>query len=51
MQVTEGDVLICQCDNCDAELTVSKVCSQGECGTCMDLQIECCGVEMAKKPR
>ena len=50
MEVREGDVLVCQCDNCDAELTVTKACDQGSCGECMDIQIQCCGVEMTKKP-
>lgn len=50
MEVKEGDVLVCQCDNCDVELTVTKACSQGSCGECMDIQIQCCDVDMAKKP-
>jgi len=29
---------------------VTKACEQGSCGECMDIQIECCGVDMAKKP-
>lgn len=49
MEVKEGDVLICQCDNCDVELTVTKACEQGSCGDCMDIQAMCCGVEMVKK--
>lgn len=50
MEVREGDVLICQCDNCDVELTVTKACEQGSCGDCMDIEIKCCGVDMVKKP-
>ncbi|MFP4250243.1 MAG: hypothetical protein ACLFU7_11330 [Armatimonadota bacterium] len=51
MEVREGDVLVCQCDNCDVELTVTKTCEQGACKECTDLQVECCGAEMTKKPR
>ncbi len=50
MELQEGDVLVCQCDHCDAELTVTKACEAGECGSCMDVTLQCCGVEMAKKP-
>jgi hypothetical protein len=51
MKVQEGDVLVCQCDNCDVELTVTKSCEQGECSTCSDIQVKCCDVDMSKKPR
>ena len=50
MEVREGDVLICRCESCDVELTVTKACAQGACGDCMDIQVQCCGMEMVKKP-
>lgn len=49
MQVKEGDVLICSCEDCDVELTVTKACAQGSCGECMDLTVECCGKPMIVK--
>ncbi|NLO05287.1 MAG: hypothetical protein GX131_05600 [candidate division WS1 bacterium] len=50
MKVQEGDVLVCQCDQCDVELTVTKACQQGSCDECMDINVSCCGVPMQKKP-
>ncbi|MGD9496314.1 MAG: hypothetical protein AB7Y46_08385 [Armatimonadota bacterium] len=51
MKVQEGDVLICSCEDCDLELTVTKACSQGSCGDCMDVTAECCGRPMVLKRR
>mgnify|MGYP000139880850 CR=1 FL=1 len=49
MKVQEGDVLICSCQDCDIELTVTKACSSGSCGDCSDIEVVCCGEPMVKK--
>ncbi|MGI5817876.1 MAG: hypothetical protein ACOX9R_07230 [Armatimonadota bacterium] len=50
MEVREGDVLVCRCEDCSVELTVTKACEQGSCGDCMDIHVTCCGQEMVKRP-
>ncbi|MGC9319843.1 MAG: hypothetical protein ACP5KN_17550 [Armatimonadota bacterium] len=49
MEVKEGDVLVCQCEDCDMELTVTKACRQGSCGSCMDIEATCCDLPMVKR--
>lgn len=50
MKVKPGDVLVCQCEDCDVELTVSQTCSTASCGEQCDVQVACCDQPMALKP-
>ena len=49
MKVKEGDVLVCQCEDCNLELTVTKACKDDACGTCSEIEVSCCGKPMAVK--
>ena len=49
MKVKEGDVLVCQCDKCDIELTVTKVCSEGVCHIEGSIDLKCCDKPMIIK--
>ena len=49
MVVKEGDVLVCQCDDCDTELTVTKACSTVACGDKCDVEVSCCDKPMVVK--
>jgi hypothetical protein len=51
MKAKEGDVLVCQCEDCGMEVTVSKSCSGDTCSTCEDLEVMCCGEPMEKKEK
>jgi hypothetical protein len=48
MDVKDGDVLVCACEDCDIELTVKRACSGDSCtheSEC-ELTVECCGKPM-----
>ncbi len=49
MKLKDGDVLVCQCDDCDAELTVTKACTTESCGDGCDVKATCCDKPMVKK--
>ena len=51
MKVKAGDVLACQCDDCDLELTVTKACKDDACDacSCSDVDVSCCGKPMVVK--
>ncbi len=49
MQVKQGDVLVCQCEDCNLELTVTKACEDDKCSTCSDVEVSCCGKPMTVK--
>ncbi len=51
MKVKEGDVLVCQCDDCDAEITIIKACSTESCGESCDIEVTCCGKPMVLKKK
>ncbi len=53
MKVEDGDVLVCDCDDCDIELTVTRKCSGDSCtheSEC-ELSVMCCGHPMQVKGR
>lgn len=48
MDVKDGDVLVCSCEDCDMELTVKRSCSGDACthdSEC-ELTVMCCGKPM-----
>ena len=56
MKVKEGDVLVCQCEDCQATLTVvaacpAETCSTASCGCGEECDVEatCCGLPMVVK--
>jgi hypothetical protein len=49
MIVKEGDVLVCQCDDCDIELTVTKSCREGTCHIEGNIDLNCCDKPMIVK--
>jgi hypothetical protein len=49
MKVKEGDVLVCHCEDCHIELTVTKSCSTETCGVECELDAKCCGEPMDLK--
>jgi hypothetical protein len=49
MEVKEGDILVCQCDDCNIELTVTKVCDTKSCGVKCELDLKCCDKPMKLK--
>lgn len=49
MEVKEGDVLVCQCDDCNIELTVTKACDTKSCGVKCDIDVNCCDQPMKLK--
>ena len=53
MKIKEGDVLVCTCDDCKIELTVTKACTDQECGCEFDCDIDasCCGEPMVVKAK
>jgi hypothetical protein len=48
MKVREGDILVCTCDDCKVELTVTKSCDDKTCKDC-DIDVKCCGKPMKLK--
>jgi hypothetical protein len=46
MKVKEGDVLVCQCEDCEIELAVTKVCREGTCGIEGNINVSCCDKPM-----
>lgn len=48
MEVKDGDVLVCACENCDIELTVKRTCSGDSCAhdSECELTVMCCGEPM-----
>jgi hypothetical protein len=51
MKVKEGDVLVCSCDDCNVELTVTNSCSDKTCGDECELDVKCCGKPMKIKQK
>ena len=49
MKVKEGDILICNCEDCTLELTVTKACTTEKCGVECEINAECCGEPMSLK--
>ena len=56
MKVKAGDVLVCQCEDCQAALTVAAACVTASCATescgCgeeCDIEATCCGLPMVVK--
>ena len=51
MKVKQGDVLVCNCNDCKIELTVTKACSTELCGheVVCDVEASCCGKPMTLK--
>lgn len=51
MKVKAGDVLLCPCEDCEFELTVTKTCADEVCSHESECEIEvtCCGQPMALK--
>lgn len=49
MKVKEGDVLVCQCEDCEIELAVTKVCREGTCGIEGNINVSCCDKPMILK--
>jgi hypothetical protein len=52
MTVKEGDVLVCQCEDCNLELVVQQACSEDACGCegC-EIQVSCCDLPMVVKEK
>ena len=55
MKVNEGDVLVCQCEDCNLELVVQQSCSEGsscECGDSgCEVNVSCCDKPMELKEK
>ena len=51
MKVKEGDVLICTCNDCTIELTVTKACNPDACGIECDINASCCDGTMEIKKK
>ena len=52
VKVKVGDVLVCQCKDCQIELTVTKTCSDDKCtheAEECELDASCCGEPMKLK--
>jgi len=49
MKVKKGDVLVCSCEDCDVELTVTKACSTEKCDIKCDINAVCCEKPMELK--
>ena len=52
MKVKVGDILVCQCKDCQIELTVTKTCSDETCSHEVEeceLDASCCGEPMVLK--
>lgn len=49
MKVKEGDILVCQCEDCHIELMVTKACDTESCGVQCDLDAKCCEKPMKLK--
>jgi hypothetical protein len=46
MKVKSGDVLVCSCEDCNVELTVTKACSTEKCDIKCDINAVCCDKPM-----
>jgi hypothetical protein len=49
MDMKDGDVLVCTCDDCNIELTVNRTCSGDDCAhedSECELVVMCCGEPM-----
>jgi hypothetical protein len=49
MKVKEGDVLVCECEDCDLELVVRQGCTKQSCGCDSDgadITVTCCDKPM-----
>jgi hypothetical protein len=49
MKVKTGDKLMCTCENCSIELTVTKACDAETCDAGCDMNATCCGKPMELK--
>jgi hypothetical protein len=49
MKIKEGDILVCQCEDCEVELTVTKVCDGEACGIKCEIDAKCCDKPMKLK--
>ena len=52
MKVKEGDVLVCQCGDCELEVTVTRVCGPVSCGcepVCCEIEASCCNEPLVVK--
>ena len=47
MKLKEGDVLVCENEDCGAEIVVSKPCTC--CESKPDIEVTCCGKPMVLK--
>lgn len=51
MKVKVGDVLVCACDDCKVELTVTEACDSEKCDIECDIKAECCNEPMVLKKK
>jgi len=49
MKVKKGDVLVCSCEDCNVELTVTKACDTEKCDIKCDVNAVCCDKPMKLK--
>ena len=49
MKVKKGDVLVCSCEDCGVELTVTNTCTTEKCGLECDVKATCCDKPMVLK--
>ncbi len=49
MKVKKGDKLVCSCNDCSVELTVTSTCDADKCGLECDVKAICCDKPMVVK--